>query len=105
MYFLVHVIVPLSTIKPKYYRSKTYTSVILLLFTSFFYKINIAQTWARETAETLAKAIGCPVKFEEELMEFNNGIQAGMFEEAKSIQSQNFFMIVLKMGNLSLSFE
>ncbi len=56
---------------------------------------------AKETAETLAEAVGCPVKFEEELMEFNNGVQAGLsFEEAKNTQSQNIFMISLKMGNL-----
>ena len=41
---------------------------------------------AREAGETLAEAIGCPIQLEEELMEFNNGVQAGLsFEEAKEI--------------------
>ena len=62
---------------------------------------------ARETGETLAEAIGCPIQLEEKVMEFNNGVQAGLsFEEAKrNIQSQSFFMIVLKTGNRLLSFE
>lgn len=45
---------------------------------------------AQETAETLAEAINCPITYEEALMEFNNGIQAGMsFEEAKKTSSAN----------------
>lgn len=41
---------------------------------------------ARETAEILGETIGCPVQLEEELMEFNNGVQAGLsFEEAKKV--------------------
>lgn len=61
---------------------------------------------ARETGETLAEGIGCSIQLEEELMEFNNGVQAGLsFEEAKNIQSQSFFMIVLKMGNHLLNLE
>lgn len=61
---------------------------------------------ARETAETLAEAIQCPIQLEEELMEFNNGVQAGLsFEEAKNIQSQSFFMTGLKTGNHLLNLE
>lgn len=41
---------------------------------------------ASETAEVLSKVVGCPLQLEEELMEFNNGIQAGMsFDEAKHL--------------------
>lgn len=44
---------------------------------------------ARETGETLAEAIGCPIQLEEELMEFNNGVQAGLsFEEAKKYRAK-----------------
>ena len=61
---------------------------------------------ARETGETLAEGIGCPIQLEEELMEFNNGVQAGLsFEEAKNTQSQSFFMTDLKTGSHLLSFE
>ncbi|MGE7688936.1 histidine phosphatase family protein [Lysinibacillus sp. NPDC097214] len=46
---------------------------------------------ARETAETLGETIGCPVQLEEELMEFNNGVQAGLsFEEAKKYPEPKF---------------
>jgi 2,3-bisphosphoglycerate-dependent phosphoglycerate mutase len=39
---------------------------------------------ASETASFLAEAVGCPLQFEEELMEHNNGVQAGLsFDEAK----------------------
>jgi 2,3-bisphosphoglycerate-dependent phosphoglycerate mutase len=39
---------------------------------------------AHETASVLAETVGCPVQFEDELMEHNNGILAGLsFDEAK----------------------
>ncbi|WP_036673005.1 histidine phosphatase family protein [Paenibacillus sp. HGF5] len=39
---------------------------------------------AKETASTLAETIGCDIQFEDDLMEHNNGILAGLsFEEAK----------------------
>lgn len=39
---------------------------------------------AKETATILADALDCPVKFEESLMEYNNGILAGLtYEEGK----------------------
>ena len=61
---------------------------------------------ARETGETLAEAIGCPIQLEEELMEFNNEYkQAYHLKKQRNIQSQSFFMIVLKTGNRLLSFE
>jgi 2,3-bisphosphoglycerate-dependent phosphoglycerate mutase len=43
---------------------------------------------ASETAQVLADTIGCPLWHEEELMEHNNGVQAGLsFEEAKSLKA------------------
>jgi 2,3-bisphosphoglycerate-dependent phosphoglycerate mutase len=43
---------------------------------------------ASETAKVLADTIGCPLQYEEELMEHNNGVQAGLnFEEAKSLKA------------------
>jgi 2,3-bisphosphoglycerate-dependent phosphoglycerate mutase len=39
---------------------------------------------ASETAAMLADTVGCPVQFDDELMEFNNGVLAGLsFEEGK----------------------
>lgn len=39
---------------------------------------------AKETASVLADTIGCPVKYEDDLMEYNNGVLAGLsFEDAK----------------------
>lgn len=39
---------------------------------------------ASKTGELLSETVGCPVKFEQQLMEINNGVQAGLsFEEAK----------------------
>lgn len=39
---------------------------------------------ARETATILAEAMQCPIRFDEELMEYNNGVLAGLsYEEAK----------------------
>lgn len=39
---------------------------------------------ARETAVILAETVGCPLQFEDDLMEHNNGVLAGLtFEEAK----------------------
>ncbi|WP_310257391.1 histidine phosphatase family protein [Fictibacillus barbaricus] len=39
---------------------------------------------ARETATVLSEVTGVPLQLEEELMEYNNGVQAGLaFEEAK----------------------
>jgi 2,3-bisphosphoglycerate-dependent phosphoglycerate mutase len=43
---------------------------------------------ARETATVLSSVTGCPLQLEEELMEYNNGVQAGLaFEEAKKYSS------------------
>lgn len=61
---------------------------------------------ARETAETLAKAIGCLMKFEEELMGFNNGIQAGMsFEEAKKLPEPIFLQDRFENGESFIEFR
>lgn len=39
---------------------------------------------ASETAKNLAETVGCSIQFEDDLMEFNNGVFAGLsFEEAK----------------------
>jgi 2,3-bisphosphoglycerate-dependent phosphoglycerate mutase len=55
---------------------------------------------AKETASTLAKRIGCPVQFEADLMEINNGVQAGLsFEEAKKYPEPKLLHERLKMAN------
>ncbi|KFN02870.1 histidine phosphatase super family protein [Bacillus clarus] len=61
---------------------------------------------ARETAETLAKTIGCPIKLEEGLMEFNNGVQAGLsFEEAKKYPEPKFLHDRFENGELFIEFR
>lgn len=61
---------------------------------------------ARETAETLAKTVGCPVQLEEELMEFNNGIQAGLsFEEAKKYPELKFLHDRFENGESFIEFR
>ncbi|WP_242144782.1 MULTISPECIES: histidine phosphatase family protein [unclassified Bacillus cereus group] len=61
---------------------------------------------AKETAETLAEAVGCPVKFEEELMEFNNGVQAGMsFEEAKKYPEPKYLYDRFENGESFIEFR
>ncbi|GAK06848.1 histidine phosphatase family protein [Geomicrobium sp. JCM 19038] len=61
---------------------------------------------ARETAETLAETIGCPVKLEDELMEFNNGIQAGMsFDEAKKHPQPTFLHDRFEDGESFIEFR
>ncbi|GAK12714.1 histidine phosphatase family protein [Geomicrobium sp. JCM 19039] len=61
---------------------------------------------ARETAETLAETVGCPVNLEAELMEFNNGIQAGMpFEEAKKHPVPKFLHDRFENGESFIEFR
>lgn len=61
---------------------------------------------ARETAETLGETIGCPVQLEEELMEFNNGVQAGLsFEEAKKYPEPKFFHESFENGETFIEFR
>ncbi|MGE6362932.1 histidine phosphatase family protein [Bacillus paramycoides] len=61
---------------------------------------------ARETAETLAEAIGCPIQLEEELMEFNNGVQAGLsFEEAKKYPEPKYFHDRFENGESFIEFR
>ncbi|MBE7120150.1 histidine phosphatase family protein [Bacillus cereus] len=61
---------------------------------------------ARETAETLAEAIQCPIQLEEELMEFNNGVQAGLsFEEAKKYPEPKFLHDRFENGESFIEFR
>ncbi|KQL21214.1 histidine phosphatase family protein [Cytobacillus solani] len=61
---------------------------------------------ARETAEKLGETIGCPVQLEEELMEFNNGVQAGLsFEEAKKYPEPKFFHVRFENGESFIEFR
>ncbi|MGH0604059.1 histidine phosphatase family protein [Bacillus mycoides] len=61
---------------------------------------------ARETAETLAEAIQCPIQLEEELMEFNNGVQAGLsFEEAKKYPGPKFLHDRFENGESFIEFR
>ncbi|KEK25017.1 histidine phosphatase family protein [Bacillus gaemokensis] len=61
---------------------------------------------ARETAEILAKTVGCSVKLEEELMEFNNGVQAGLsFEEAKKYPEPKFLHDRFENGESFIEFR
>ena len=61
---------------------------------------------ARETAEILGETIGCPVQLEEELMEFNNGVQAGLsFEEAKKYPGPKFYHDRFENGESFIEFR
>ncbi|MGG2934192.1 histidine phosphatase family protein [Bacillus pacificus] len=61
---------------------------------------------ARETGETLAEGIGCPIQLEEELMEFNNGVQAGLsFEEAKKYPEPKFLHDRFENGESFIEFR
>ncbi|PGA28206.1 MULTISPECIES: histidine phosphatase family protein [Bacillus cereus group] len=61
---------------------------------------------ARETGEILAEAIGCPIQLEEELMEFNNGVQAGLsFEEAKKYPEPKFLHDRFENGESFIEFR
>ncbi|MDM5462200.1 histidine phosphatase family protein [Bacillus cereus] len=61
---------------------------------------------ARETAETLVEAIQCPIQLEEELMEFNNGVQAGLsFEEAKKYPEPKFLHDRFENGESFIEFR
>ena len=61
---------------------------------------------ARETGENVSRRNGCPIQLEEELMEFNNGVQAGLsFEEAKKYPEPKFLHDRLKTGNHLLNLE
>ncbi|MEG7924348.1 histidine phosphatase family protein [Bacillus cereus] len=61
---------------------------------------------ARETGEILAEAIGCPIQLEEELMEFNNGVQAGLsFEEAKKYPEPRFLHDRFENGESFIEFR
>ncbi|WP_369902353.1 histidine phosphatase family protein [Bacillus manliponensis] len=61
---------------------------------------------ARETAETLANKIGCPLQFEEELMEHNNGVQAGLsFEEAETLPQPTYLHDCFEEGESYIEFR
>ena len=61
---------------------------------------------AKETGEALAKAVGCPIHFEEDLMEHNNGIQAGVpFKEAEAIKMPVHPHERIEQGESALEFR
>jgi 2,3-bisphosphoglycerate-dependent phosphoglycerate mutase len=61
---------------------------------------------ASETAQVLADTIGCPLKYEEELMEHNNGVQAGLsFEEAKSLKTSLYLHDRFDEGESHIEFR
>ncbi|WP_409251014.1 histidine phosphatase family protein [Bacillus sp. SCS-153A] len=61
---------------------------------------------ARETGEALARAVNCPIQFGEDLMEHNNGIQAGVpFKEAESIKMPVHPHERIEQGESALEFR
>ncbi len=61
---------------------------------------------ASETASILSEKIGCSIHFEEELMEFNNGIQAGQtFEEAKKYPIPKYLHDRFEEGESHIEFR
>lgn len=55
---------------------------------------------ASETASHLAESIGCSVVYEEALMEYNNGVQAGLLSrKPKNFQFRSIYMIAMKKVN------
>ncbi|WP_421378878.1 histidine phosphatase family protein [Bacillus salacetis] len=61
---------------------------------------------AKETGEAIAESVGCPIQFEEDLMEHNNGIQAGVpFKEAERIKMPNYPHERIEEGESALEFR
>jgi 2,3-bisphosphoglycerate-dependent phosphoglycerate mutase len=61
---------------------------------------------AKETASILSEKVGCPIQFKEELMEFNNGIQAGLtFEEAKKYPNPKYLHDRFEEGESHIEFR
>lgn len=61
---------------------------------------------ARETAETLATKIGCSLYFEDDLMEHNNGVQAGLsFEEAEKLPQPTYLHDCFDNGESHIEFR
>ncbi|MHA2858193.1 histidine phosphatase family protein [Paenibacillus lautus] len=61
---------------------------------------------AKETASTLAETIGCDIQFEDDLMEHNNGILAGLsFEEAKKFPTPKELHERVENGESAIEFR
>ncbi|MBE1554178.1 histidine phosphatase family protein [Sporosarcina limicola] len=59
-----------------------------------------------ETASVLAEKVGCPIHFEEELMEYNNGILAGLsFKEAKKYPNPKYLHERIEGGESHIEFR
>lgn len=61
---------------------------------------------SKETATLLAETVGCPIHFEDDLMEHNNGVLAGVpFEEAKKIPMPKFPHERIENGESAIEFR
>ncbi|MBP1991623.1 histidine phosphatase family protein [Paenibacillus eucommiae] len=61
---------------------------------------------AKETASILAEMVGCPVKYEDELMEYNNGVLAGLsFEEGKKYDRPKTMHDQIEKGESAIEFR
>jgi 2,3-bisphosphoglycerate-dependent phosphoglycerate mutase len=61
---------------------------------------------AKETASILAETINCPIKLEDDLMEFNNGALAGLtFEEGKRYPIPKTMHDRVEKGESSIEFR
>ncbi|MEI5906625.1 histidine phosphatase family protein [Bacillus spongiae] len=61
---------------------------------------------ASETAKLLSEKVGCSVQLEDDLMEFNNGIQAGLtFEEAKKYPEPTYLHDSYEDGESHIEFR
>jgi 2,3-bisphosphoglycerate-dependent phosphoglycerate mutase len=61
---------------------------------------------AKETGDALAREVGCPIQFDEDLMEYNNGIQAGVpFKEDHTIKMPVYFHERIEKGESALEFR
>jgi 2,3-bisphosphoglycerate-dependent phosphoglycerate mutase len=61
---------------------------------------------AKETATILADVVGCKINFEDDLMEHNNGVLAGLsFEEAKKIPAPKYPHESVENGESAIEFR
>lgn len=61
---------------------------------------------ASETASILSEKVGCSIHFEEELMEYNNGVQAGLtFEEANKYPIPKYLHDRFEEGESHIEFR
>lgn len=61
---------------------------------------------AKETATILSEVVGCEIKFEDDLMEHNNGVLAGLsFEEAKKIPIPKYPHESVENGESQIEFR